>query len=80
MFGARGAGKNTLPESLLPPDRATWSDLNDLETYARIVRSPELFENELWSVQKVSPEKIWVVVDEIQRCPALLNSVQRLGL
>lgn len=78
MFGARGTGKSTLLESLLPPERATWYDLNDLETEARIVRSPERFENELLSLQKMSPEKIWVVVDEIQRCPALLNSVQRL--
>jgi uncharacterized protein len=78
LFGARGTGKSTLLETMFSKDESTWFDLNDLETEALITRSPERFEAELQSVLENSPHKKWVVVDEIQKCPSLLNTIHKL--
>lgn len=78
LLGARGTGKSTLLETYFAPSEAHWFDFNDLETEARFVKSPELFERELTALQMQQPNVKWVVVDEIQRCPELLNSIQRM--
>ena len=71
LLGPRGSGKTTWL-------RATFSDAHviDLlseETYQRLLASPGQFADELRAV----PAGRWVIVDEVQRLPSLLNEVHR---
>ena len=71
LLGPRGSGKSTWL-------RATFSDAHviDLlseETYQRLLANPGQFADELRAV----PTGRWVIVDEVQRLPALLNEVHR---
>ena len=81
LFGARGTGKTTfLREQFEATTRAsTWFiDLMDPEQEDLYSRRPKMLELELIE-RKSRGEKIdWVVIDEIQRVPALLNVVHRL--
>ena len=72
LFGARLTGKSTLVEQQLA-DVAEIIDLLDPETFLRASTEPTWFER---VVERRG--KQYVVVDEIQRLPSLLNSVQRL--
>ena len=69
LFGPRGTGKSTLVRQALPKARVY--DLLDGETFERLLRRPGLLGEE------TTPGTI-VVVDEIQKLPALLNEVHRL--
>jgi predicted AAA+ superfamily ATPase len=71
LLGPRGSGKTTWL-------RATFSDAHviDLlseETYQRLLASPGQFADELRAV----PAGRWVIVEEVQRLPSLLNEVHR---
>ena len=71
LLGPRGTGKSTWL-------RATFShahviDLLSEETYQRLLANPGQFADELRAV----PNGSWVIVDEIQRLPGLLNEVHR---
>ena len=71
LLGPRGSGKTTWL-------RATFSDAHviDLlseETYQRLLANPGQFGDELRAV----PAGRWVIVDEVQRLPSLLNEVHR---
>lgn len=71
LFGARGVGKSTWAR--LGYDRAHRIDLLDEALYQRLLAEPELFAGILRTVD----EGQWVVVDEVQRIPSLLNEVHR---
>jgi predicted AAA+ superfamily ATPase len=71
LFGMRGAGKSTWAKAVLPTARRI--DLLDEGLYQSYLRDPALFANEL----RTLPRGATVVVDEIQRLPALLNEVHR---
>ena len=72
LFGPRGTGKTTFVRQRLA-DAAVY-DLLDSHTYVRLQNAPHLLFEECRLLDKGS----WVVVDEIQRIPALLNEVHRL--
>lgn len=72
LFGPRGTGKTTWLRQELP--RARWFDLVRDREVLRLTRDPELFAQEVQAL----PRGTWVVVDEVQRLPALLNDVQDL--
>ncbi len=72
MFGPRGTGKTTWLRQELPAAR--WYDLVRDREVLRLTRDPELFSQEVQAL----PRGAWVVVDEVQRLPALLNDVQDL--
>jgi predicted AAA+ superfamily ATPase len=72
LFGPRGTGKSTWLRQQLP--NATWFDLLRLPTVLDLTRQPELFRSRVEALPKGS----WVVVDEVQRMPALLNEVHAL--
>lgn len=72
LLGPRGVGKSTLLRNELPD--AHWVDLLDGRRVLRYFRDPGVFFDELNSLRSGS----WVVVDEIQRVPELLNEVHRL--
>lgn len=71
LMGPRGSGKTTWLKAILPDAHVI--DLLSEETYQRLLASPGLFADELRAV----PTGRWVVVDEVQRLPGLLNEVHR---
>jgi len=71
LMGPRGSGKTTWLRAIFP--NAHWVDLLSEETYQRLLTSPALFANELRAVAAGN----WVIVDEVQRLPNLLNEVHR---
>ena len=71
LFGVRGVGKSTWVRMVLP--EATRFDLLDEALFTDLLADPALFGNLLSGVEPGH----WVVVDEVQRIPALLNEVHR---
>ena len=71
LLGVRGAGKSTWARRQFP--EALRIDLLDEGRYQDYLVDPSLFAAELDAV----PAGSWVVVDEIQRLPNLLNEVHR---
>lgn len=67
----RGAGKSTWARTVFPD--STHLDLLDEGLYQSYLRDIRLFGRELQRI----PERRWVIVDEVQRLPALLNEVHR---
>jgi len=72
LFGPRGTGKTTWLRTVLPD--AHWVNLLVDRVLVRLVRDPERFAQEVEAL----PAGSWVVVDEVQKLPALLNEVQDL--
>ena len=72
LFGVRGVGKSTWARSVLP-DAARF-DLLDEALFHELIGRPGRFAELVAGV----PDGKWVVVDEVQRAPALLNEVHRL--
>jgi predicted AAA+ superfamily ATPase len=71
VFGVRGVGKSTWARWQFP--KAPRIDLLDEGVFQSYLRRPDLFGQEL----RRQPRGSWVVVDEVQRLPALLNEVHR---
>jgi predicted AAA+ superfamily ATPase len=71
LMGPRGSGKTTWLRATFPEAHVV--DLLSEETYQRLLASPRVFADEL---RAVSSEK-WVIIDEVQRLPNLLNEVHR---
>ena len=71
LFGVRGVGKSTWATRHYP--RAHRIDLLDERRYHRLLADPGLFADELRTLSHGR----WVVVDEVQRVPGLLNEVHR---
>jgi len=71
LFGMRGVGKSTWARKEFP--QAVRFDLLDEGLYQSYLREPRLFGREL---ARVAPGT-WIVLDEVQRLPALLNEVHR---
>lgn len=72
LFGMRGVGKSTWARSELP-DAARF-DLLDEALFHELIGRPGRFAELVAGV----PAEKWIVVDEVQRAPALLNEVHRL--
>ncbi len=71
LLGPRGTGKSTWLRATFP--NAYVIDLLSEETYQRLLANPGHFASELRSVKTGR----WVIVDEVQRLPNLLNEVHR---
>ncbi len=72
LFGARGTGKSTLLRQLFAADQPVWIDLLDPEQENRYaIRPGELLEQ----IQAGLDRLDWVVIDEIQKIPKLLDVV-----
>lgn len=69
LFGPRGTGKSTLITQTLPHVKVY--DLLEAYEFQRLVREPQLI------AEETDPD-MWVVIDEIQKLPSLLDEVQRL--
>lgn len=77
LFGARGTGKSTLLRQLFAEGESVWFDLLDPDLAARFERTPSALESELARLEPRSAVR-WVVIDEIQKVPPLLDVVHRL--
>ncbi len=71
LFGMRGVGKSTWATSAFPD--APRFDLLDEAVFQGYLADPGLLGRELSAI----PAGSWVIVDEVQRLPALLNEVHR---
>ena len=71
LLGPRGVGKSTYLRNTFPDAHVI--DLLSEATYHRLLANPGLLAAELRAV----PDGQWVVLDEIQRLPSLLNEVHR---
>lgn len=69
LLGPRGCGKTTWLREKLP--KAHWYNLLLDRELLRLMRDPGLFRREIDAL----PAGSWVVVDEVQKLPALLNEV-----
>ena len=71
LFGPRGTGKTTWVKATFP--QAVFIDLLESEVYNDLLANPQRLE-------KFIPKdfKNWVVIDEVQRIPDLLNEIHRL--
>ena len=72
LWGPRQTGKSTLLRATYP--RAHWIDLLKADEYRRYLQRPELLREELAALQHVP----FVVIDEIQKLPAMLDEVHWL--
>ncbi len=72
LFGPRGTGKTTWLKHLLPD--ALWFDLLRTQTILDLSREPSAFRQRI----EARPLGSWIVVDEVQRMPSLLNEVHAL--
>lgn len=72
LFGARGTGKSTWIKSNLGSEIKLF-DLLHSETFLDLAANPSRLENKIGSIKNQ-----WVVIDEVQKIPAILDEVHRL--
>jgi len=75
LFGARGTGKSTLLQDEFSEKESLFIDLLDPLMADRLDQNP----NELISMIKANSEKKWIIIDEIQKNPSLLDVVHSLS-
>ena len=71
LFGPRGTGKTTWVKKNFP--KALYLDLLESELFNDLLANPQRLENFI-------PSSLhdWIIIDEVQRVPELLNEVHRL--
>ncbi len=77
LFGARATGKSTLLQTLFPqksPPNSFYIDLLREEDYIHYSTQPGLLEQ---VIQKLPNSVRWIIIDEIQKVPKLLDEVHR---
>ena len=71
LFGARGTGKTTMLRQTPFLESALWIDLLDSDTEDRYALRPGLLREQTDAMD----EGAWVVIDEVQKLPALLEQI-----
>jgi predicted AAA+ superfamily ATPase len=71
LFGPRGTGKTTWVRSKFPS--AIYLDLLEAELFNDLIANPQRLENFI-----PKDFRDWIIVDEVQKIPELLNEVHRL--
>jgi len=71
LFGPRGTGKTTWVKTTFP--KGLYLDLLEAELFNDLLANPQKLES-------IIPQGFndWIIIDEVQRVPALLNEVHRL--
>ncbi|MBI3817143.1 MAG: ATP-binding protein [Planctomycetes bacterium] len=78
LFGARGTGKSTfLKQQFSSPGEAIYIDLLLPSEFDPLVRRPESL---LERIEALPPNVEWIVLDEVQKIPELLDLVQHAML
>ena len=72
LLGPRGTGKSSWVRTALPD--ASYVDIVDSEIYTQLLASPRRLEQFLPPARRGH----WVIVDEVQKVPALLDEAHRL--
>lgn len=72
LFGPRGTGKSTWVKQHYP--NAVFFDLLKTQVFLRFQQDPTLFRKEVDAL----PKNSWIVIDEIQKLPILLDDVHSL--
>ncbi len=75
LFGARGTGKTTYIREVFDPATSLYVDLLDPEIEDAYRRAPQRLEQQ---VRALAEAVEWVLIDEVQRAPRLLDVVHRL--
>lgn len=78
LFGNRGVGKSTLLESYFPRSKHLWFDLLDHDTEKRFALRPQLLKEILEEAKGKYPAQSFVIIDEVQKNPVLLDTVHSL--
>jgi predicted AAA+ superfamily ATPase len=80
LFGARGTGKSTLIHNLLGNADALWIDLLDPDLEDRYSRHPAALLEQVRARHRDSVVGLWdwIVIDEIQKVPRLLDVVHAI--
>jgi uncharacterized protein len=74
LFGARGTGKSTLLKAELTGKNVLWIDLLSSHEEMRYFETPDLLSKQ---IEERGSELEWVVIDEVQKVPKLLDVVHR---
>jgi predicted AAA+ superfamily ATPase len=72
LFGPRGVGKTTYLRDVMPG--AIFFDLLESSLYLELAQNPGRLE----AMIGTRPKDSWIVIDEIQKIPALLDEVHRI--
>lgn len=72
LFGARGTGKSSLLKEEFQSTSTLWIDLLNPETEAQFIAQPSRLSEQ---ITKRGDTLTWVVIDEVQRAPKLLDLV-----
>ncbi len=75
LFGPRGTGKTTFLKEFFKDKPHRWIDLLDSEQEERYALDKNLLYRELIPLKG---EKRWIVIDEVQKNPLILDTVHRL--
>ncbi len=70
LFGARGVGKTTIVGQFFVDFRVLKYDLLDPEVEDRFLLHQEDFRDEIFAKEGSFD---WILADEVQKCPKLLN-------
>ncbi|MBF0491895.1 MAG: ATP-binding protein [Deltaproteobacteria bacterium] len=74
LFGSRGTGKSYFLKDYFKADKTLWIDLLNPELEDEYQRKPETLKQQIQAQKK----KIdWVIIDEVQKVPKLLNIVHQ---
>lgn len=73
LFGPRGSGKTTYLKNFFKNDKVFWIDLLDPKTEDKYLLNPEILLEEASAISSG-----WIVIDEVQKNPNLLNIVHKL--
>ena len=74
LFGPRGSGKTHLLKERFHAPETLYVDLLDPETFQNLSLRPQAL---LERLRALTPQTQWVVIDEIQKLPALLDIVHQ---
>ena len=74
IFGARGTGKSTFLKNYFEKDRSLWLDLLDPIIEDLYAQNPNTL---VQQIQSSSRNFEWVIIDEIQKIPKLLDVVHQ---
>lgn len=78
IFGGRGTGKSTLLKSVFSDKNAIFFDLLDPDLEQEFSQYPSRLKEKLKKIKSDNPKIKWVVIDEVQKIPKLLEVVHSI--
>lgn len=78
LFGMRGSGKSTLLKQRFPGPKMLWIDLLLAEEELKYRSNPDILKDEITALIQNGQTPERVIIDEVQKIPALLDVVHHL--